>query len=309
MVHLACTADSCLVISFQVVSMVHIHKFKLLSACFRELIKSLQKLSCIIEDPYYEARELLMFLKGVNLETLMLNLDNLKVLPSELNALNTLVARRTSGEPLAYIVNSKEFFQSRFYVNHDVLIPRPDTEILVESILANHCGHSGISILDIGTGSGCIIISLMNAIADSAGTATDISNKALSVCRRNAISHGLLDKLVFIKSNWLDNLPRCKYDVIVANPPYIASSEHELMSRDTLFEPAIALYSKNGGTNGYFNIDSKVSEYMHSDTRLYIEIGINKKSTIIDIFEKFGLKCAKDYKDFSGHPRCLQFHR
>lgn len=151
-------------------------------------------------------------------EKILINLDQ-EINKKNITIFKKYLTRRSKKEPIAYILKEKEFFSKKFYVNKDTLIPRPETEILIEKLLKIF-GKKRISILDIGTGSGCIIISLIINLKDSVGEGIDISKKAIQVARKNALKYKILNRINF-KTKPMDNIFGKRFDLIVSNPPYI----------------------------------------------------------------------------------------
>ena len=194
-----------------------------------------------------------------------------------LKKFKVLLNRRKKKEPLAYILNHKEFWKYSFYIDKNVLIPRPDTEILIEEILKLYHKDRNLSVLDIGTGSGCIIISLLKDRLRFNGTAIDISKKAINIAKYNAKMHQLTHRIKFYKTS-VDNFFKGKYDLIVSNPPYINSLSLKYLEKDILgHEPIQAL---EGGFDG-FNVFNKIikmsSILLKKCGKLVIEIGFDQK--------------------------------
>ena len=205
----------------------------------------------------------------------------------------------------AYILNYKEFWKNNFYVNKNVLIPRPDTEILVEQVIKLYSREQKLSILDIGTGSGCIIISILKERQKFSGSAIDISKKALNIAKYNAKIHHLNNRIKFYKSS-VDNFFKHKYDLIISNPPYISSLKLKYLGRDILgFEPIQAL---EGGMNG-FNIIRKIIKQsfllLKKGGKLILEIGFDQKFEMLKLLKRYGFFVNKTVKDYGGRDRCL----
>ena len=217
----------------------------------------------------------------------------------------SLLKRRKKKEPVAYILNYKEFWKNNFYVDQNVLIPRPDTEVLVEQIIKLYGKQKKLSILDIGTGSGCIIISILKERQKFRGAAIDISKKALNIAKYNAKIHHLSNRIKFYKSS-VDNFFKDKYDLIVSNPPYISRLKIKYLDKDILgFEPIQAL---EGGTNG-FNVFSKIvkksSTLLKIGGKLVLEIGFDQKFEMIKLLNKNNFFVNKIVKDYGGRDRCV----
>jgi len=214
----------------------------------------------------------------------------------------TLVQRRLRHEPLAYILGWREFYGRRFLVRPGVLIPRQDTETLIEAALP-YC-HSR-SVLDIGTGSGCIAITL--ALESSASvTAVDLSDVALDVARQNAVELGA--HLEIVRSDLFERLGGRMFDLIVSNPPYIADSE-KLMPDVVDYEPLIALFSGPTGLEVYERIASESGAYLNPGGLVLVEIGYTQAGAVSELFKREGWVHEETIKDMSGNDRVMRFSR
>ena len=217
----------------------------------------------------------------------------------------SLLKRRKKKEPVAYILNYKEFWKNNFYVDQNVLIPRPDTEVLVEEIMKLYGKQKKLSILDIGTGSGCIIISILKERQKFRGTAIDISKKALNIAKYNAKIHHLSNRIKFYKSS-VDNFFKHKYDLIVSNPPYISKLKLKYLDKDILgFEPTLALEGGIDGFNVFSKIVKKSSMFLKIGGKLVLEIGFDQKFEMLKLLKKHNLFINKIVKDYGGRDRCV----
>ena len=216
-----------------------------------------------------------------------------------------MVERRKKGEPIAYLIKEKEFWKQNFYIDSNVLIPRPDTELLVEETLKLFNINSKLSLLDIGTGSGCILISILKERRNFIGTGIDISKKAISVARFNAKKHQLINRVKFYNSD-VDKFLIGKYDLILSNPPYIKQKELKYLEKDVVgFEPKLAL---DGGRDGFSKITkviSKTSSLLKRNGRFILEIGFGQKNRILNILEKNNFFINKVLKDYGKNDRCI----
>ena len=218
---------------------------------------------------------------------------------------NNLIARRRKGEPIAYLINKKEFWKESFYVDQNVLIPRPDTEVLVEEIMKLYDKQKKLSILDVGTGSGCIIISILKERQKFRGTAIDISKKALNIAKYNAKIHHLSNRIKFYKSS-VDNFFKHKYDLIVSNPPYISRLKIKYLDKDILgFEPIQALEGGIDGFNVFSKIVKKSSMLLKVGGKLVLEIGFDQKFEMLKLLKKYNFFVNKIVKDYGGRDRCV----
>ena len=236
-------------------------------------------------------------------EELLIDL-NQNVSEKNLSTFNEYLLRRSKYEPVAYILEEKEFWSKKFYVNKYALIPRPETELIVEKIYKIYKGKK-ISILDIGTGSGCIIVSLLSILKDSFGTGIDISNDAILIARKNALRYNLLDRVKFLNKS-LDNIFGKKFDIIVSNPPYILRKDiNNLSDEIKRFEPRMALDGGNDGLDLIKKVIYKSKSILKIKGMLALEIGngqIKKVSKIL-IDNKFRIKHV--IKDYKNNVRCV----
>lgn len=213
------------------------------------------------------------------------------------------------GVPLQYITHSQEFMNMAFYVDENVLIPRPDTEILVEEVINIAESIKNIKILDMCTGSGAIAISLAKYIEDSEITAVDISEEALRVAKFNAKNQSVEGKITFINSNLFDKVVKQKYDIIVSNPPYIKKDVIRTLSKEVQREPKIALDGGKDGLDFYRKIINLSFDYLKCEGYLCLEIGYDQKNEVIGIIkeeDKFTSVYTK--KDLSGNDRVIIAH-
>ena len=223
---------------------------------------------------------------------------------TEVFAFDNLIQRRLNKEPIAYIINEKEFWSKKFLVNKNTLIPRPETELLVEDLIKIY-KNKNITLLDVGTGSGCIIISLLSELSNSKGVGIDISSRALKIAKNNALLHKVENKIKFYNKS-IVKLFNCKFDLIVSNPPYIDTKNIKNLDEDIKkYEPLIALNGGNDGLDVIKKVIYKAKEILKINGRLAIEIGNwqSKKVSKELKFNNFRIeKCIKDYKD---NTRCL----
>jgi release factor glutamine methyltransferase len=259
-----------------------------------------------IQSSYLDARILLGHVLNQPIEYLLVR-DNENLTNTDQENFFALIKRRLALEPIAYIVGYKEFYGRTFKVNEKVLIPRPDTEVLIDAVLSFLPTYKdNLRILDLGTGSGCIIISLLLEIAFASAIAIDISNDALSVARQNARIHQVDNRLKLIHSQWFENLNKQKFDIIVSNPPYISETDKDLISQETIdYEPAIALFAQRDGLNAYYSIATSAKNFLKQDGKLFIEIGFNQESIVSQIFTSHGYVVKQIYRDIAKHARVI----
>jgi release factor glutamine methyltransferase len=229
-----------------------------------------------------------------------------EVLNSEqLGKFKNLIERRKKGEPIAYLINKKEFWKDEFFVNKDVLIPRPDSELIIEQVLKIYSKDDQLQILDIGTGSGCILLSILKERSNFYGTGIDISKKSINVSKFNAKQLNLTNRVKFFHSS-VDNFNNGKYDIIVSNPPYIEQLSLKYLEKDVVnFEPKLAL---SGGFDGFSKIRkviNKTSNLIKKNGKFILEIGFNQKNKVIKILKEEGFYVNKAIKDYGNNDRCI----
>ena len=259
-----------------------------------------------IDEPHLEAEILLAH--ALNTERIRLYIDFEKVVDK--NTLETFkgsIKRRAKGEPSAYITGNKQFMSLNFSITKDVLIPRPETEMLVENVIELSKKIEGkATILDIGTGSGAIAVSIAKYIDNSEVVATDFSGKALEVAASNAKKHGVENKIKFVNADLFPNEVQ-KFDIIVSNPPYIRTSDIKGLQKEIRdFEPLSAL---DGGTDGltyYRKILEKSSEYLKENGAVILEISPELAKDIVSLAKsEFRSKEIKVIKDLNGLDRAV----
>ncbi len=222
-------------------------------------------------------------------------------------AFKALVERRQTFEPVAYLTGEQEFWSLPFKVSLDTLIPRPDTETLVETVLQHRDGLPVRRILDLGTGSGCIFLSLLHEYVDAQGTAVDISVGALAVARQNAEALGLDGRAAFLEGSWFTPLEAGqRFDVIVSNPPYIPSADMAgLMPDVRLYEPGSALDGGEDGLGPYRLIAATAPAFLDAGGLLAVEVGIRQADDVMALFDAAGLVGTDKAKDLGGVDRVV----
>ena len=232
-----------------------------------------------------------------------------KLNENEIDNIEKLINRRLKHEPIAYITNKKEFYGIDFYVDNSVLIPRAETEELIDLVrdYIKKNIEKNISICDIGAGSGNISITLKKLFEDFENvniTAIEISDKAIEVIKKNE-ANILKEKINIINADALTFVPEKKFDIIVSNPPYVALKDKNYLQKDLDFEPEIALYSGYDGLDFYRKFLSVIDKYLKVGSAFFFEIGFNQGKELIDICENFNIKNAEIKKDLSGKDRFL----
>ena len=257
-----------------------------------------------IKNHILDSELLLSKVLNLSREKLLLNLE-CKINKKNFNKFKKLILRRKKNEPIAYIIKKKEFWRYNFKVNNEVLIPRPETEIIVNKILKLISFKSSRQILDIGTGSGCILLSIIKERPNCYGTAIDISKKALKVAIFNAKMHHLENKVRFINID-IDKFNLNKYDFIISNPPYINNIDFNRLEKDIkLYEPAIALKAGIDGLNEIKKLILKSRSLLKENGKLIFEIGKNQVNTVVRILKKNNFYINEVCKDIQSHPRVI----
>ncbi len=305
-----------------------------------------------------EARVLLSHATGYSQEYLLGHSEE-ELSTKTLNKFYELLERRLAKEPIAYIVGYREFYGRNFILDKNVLIPRCDSEVLVDAVLQNSSlwsltrepingkwvlGSSPeddhkrgpedddkrgpedhdkrrpegdnfksrgefLAILDLGTGSGCLILTLLLEIQNAEGVGVDISNDALAIAQKNIQQYSLESRCKLIQSNWFENITG-KYDIIISNPPYISENDTNMMAEETLlYEPNSALFAPHDGYEAYEIIAVNLIKFLKPEGFLFVEIGINQEAQIERIFNKYGFSISKQYKDLSGIVRVLRIEQ
>jgi len=271
--------------------------------------KAIRKGKMILSEKKIKTAELdsqILMSKAINKEKkfLILNFNN-EIAKENLNIFNDLVNQRSKGKPIAYLLKKKEFWKNEFVVDRNVLIPRPDTEILVEQALEFTKNKNKLNLLDVGIGSGCILLSILNEKKNFYGTGIDICSKSLNICRINSHKLGLKKRLKLFKSN-IDNFQYGKYDLIISNPPYIKKYDLKCLEKDVIgFEPKQALDGGIEGLSEIRKVISKSSELIKKKGFLILEIGFDQKNRVKQILQNKGFYIKKIVKDLSGHDRCI----
>jgi release factor glutamine methyltransferase len=241
---------------------------------------------------------------GKSREYIILNHD--KVLNIEnLEYFKKLVHERATRKPIAYLLNKKFFWKSEFYVNKNTLIPRPDTEIIIEQILKVTKNKNYLRILDIGIGSGCILLSILKERKNYYGTGIDISKDSLEISKINAKKLLVEERIKFYKSD-VDKFAQGKYDLVVSNPPYIKKNNLKYLECDVLkFEPKIALDGGLDGLSVIRKVIKKSSELLKKNGKFILEIGFDQKSKVIKLLKNKGFYINSTIKDFAKNDRCI----
>lgn len=238
-----------------------------------------------IDSPKLKARLLMQFILEQTRQYITIY-DEKKLTQDQKESYFKNIEKLEKGIPLQHITHRQEFMKMNFYVNKNVLIPRPDTEVLVEETIKIAKKIKAKKILDLCTGSGAIAISLAKYIENSRITAIDISEKALEVAKKNAKSNEVENKISFLKSDLFKNLPKEKYDIIVSNPPYIKREIIKTLDEEVRQEPLMALDGGWDGLDFYRKIIQQAYEFLKYNGYLCLEIGYDQKIDVIDLIEQ-----------------------
>ena len=221
------------------------------------------------------------------------------------NYFKKLIKDRSYGKPIAYLVGNKEFWKYKFKVSDGVLIPRPDTEIIIEEFLKLTKNRSKLKVLDIGVGSGCLLLSILKEKKDFYGTGIDVSKKCINTSKINANMLGLKNRVKFFKSD-VDNFNHHKYDLIISNPPYINKLDLKYLERDVYeFEPRKALDGGLDGLSEIRKVIKKSSELIKKNGKFVLEIGFNQKNKVVKLLKEKGFYINCTLKDLALNDRCI----
>lgn len=246
-----------------------------------------------------DARILMAAALGVDVSRLTLMLQD-PITHDTDQAFMNLVAQRVLRKPISHILGKRMFYGRDFAVTPDVLDPRGDTETLIEAALAVPFEN----VLDLGTGSGCILVTLLAERPQSTGTATDISGAALGVAEQNAKTHGVLDRCALEESDWFSAVGGT-FDLIVSNPPYIAANEMAGLSAEVHHEPRMALTDESDGLSCYRIIAAQAGAYLNAGGWLMVEIGPTQGAAVVAMFGQAGLVDVQIRHDLDGRDRCI----
>ena len=265
------------------------------------LAQAANTLSGHCDSPVLDAEVLLGFVLGKPRTYLRAWCDNTLPEP-QLAAFTALVQQRQLGTPVAYLTGTREFWSRDFTVTPDVLIPRPDTELLIELSLALIPKDKAVKLIDLGTGSGIIAVTLAAERPDAHVIAVDASLAALSVAQHNARQHQLTH-IEFYQSDWFSNVPDMLFDLVISNPPYIDTEDAHLQQGDVRFEPQTALIAKDHGLSDIQIIADQARRHLKPRGHLLIEHGYNQATQVQAIFNALAYDKVQSYRDLSGQPR------
>lgn len=250
-----------------------------------------------IEEPNLKSRLLMQYILNKPRQYLLVHDNETLTLRQEVNYFKG-IKKLIEGIPIQHITHMQEFMRMNFFVNEDVLIPRPDTESLVEEVISIAKRINAKKIMDLCTGSGAIAVSLAKYIENSEITALDISKKALNIAKKNAINNNVQNQITFVESDLFEKIKKEKYDIIVSNPPYIRKDIIKTLDKEVQREPRIALDGGYDGLDFYRKIINKSDEYLKFKGYLCLEIGYDQKIDVIELIENeekyIDTYCKKD---------------
>lgn len=237
----------------------------------------------------------------------LVNREREAATPEQLAALDTLADRRLAGEPVSRIIGEKEFWGLSFRLNDATLVPRPETEMLVQRGIEEVGGLEQPRILDLGTGTGCIAIALLTEVPEMAAVAVDLAEEALAMARFNARRHGVADRFEGRQGSWFDPIePAERFDLIISNPPYIESAAiGTLMVEVREHDPRLALDGGPDGVRPYRAIAREAASFLKPGGALLLEIGTGQGAAVTDILAEAGFKQIEVEYDLGGHERMI----
>lgn len=275
----------------------------------KEAVEILKKNS--IASAILEARIFISFVTNLSKEDIIFKSTHINLSQDQKEKYFDLIHKRIKKIPLTHLTNNREFFANNFYVDENVLDPRPDSETMVEMVIKKYQSSSFLNLCEIGCGSGCLIISLLKHFKDWRATAVDISKKALEITQKNAQNNEVFGRIEFLESNLFKNFKDNQiFDIIISNPPYIPTADIEnLQDEVRLYEPRIALDGGLDGLDFYRHIANQSRKFLKNNGNIFLEIGYNQHQEVVDIFEKFNFKFIDSAKDLSGIIRVLEFEK
>lgn len=266
-----------------------------------------------IETPDLDARAFISHYTGLEQADFIMLRE--QILDSKvIENINADVEKRLKGEPVSRILGVREFWGLDFKVTPDVLDPRPDTETLIEAALKwvrlQELDKKSIRIIDLGTGTGCILIALLSELPLATALAIDVSEEALAVARYNAEQNGVFERLEIRQGNWTEGLDGENFDLIVSNPPYICAPDIENLSIEVKnHDPILALSGGNDGLDCYKKIISYGNTHLNSSNRMFLEIGFDQQKSVSRLVEESNLCVCDSHPDIAGIPRVLEICR
>ena len=263
-----------------------------------------------VDNPRLDSRLLVAYVLGIS-PTHLFSYPETPLNEVQLEQIEKLAQRRASREPIARILGQREFWSLNFKVDKSTLVPRPDSETLVEAVLGRiQNKNSPLSILDLGTGSGCLLLALLSELKSASGLGVDLSEQALKVATANAKHLDLQDRVRFQRSNWFENINEKEkpFNIIISNPPYISNNEISHLEPDVSnFDPYVALSGGDDGLHAYRQLMPKMQEFIALDGIIAVEIGMDQAMDVVSYGASSGLQLDQILKDIAGLERVLVF--
>ena len=257
-----------------------------------------------IKTPLLDSEILMSKVLKKDRSNVLLNSDKI-ISNKDYKLFRKLISSRLRNKPIAYLTGEKSFWKYEFDVNDKVLIPRPETELIIEQVLKIYKNKSNISFLEVGVGSGCIILSILDERKNFYGTGIDLSKKCVNLSNRNADKIGVSNRVKFLKSD-IDNFKNGKYDLIVSNPPYIKHANLKMLQKDVVnFEPKLALDGGFDGLSVIRKVTLKASELIKKNGVFALEFGFDQKKRVKNILINKGFYINKVLKDYANNDRCI----
>lgn len=258
-----------------------------------------------IDTPELDARLLVQAALGVSHEDLLLNFQQ-SVGEAESERLQEMTRRRLAREPVSRILGVRSFWRSEFRVSPDTLDPRADSETLVEAVLGQVSRESPLRILDLGTGTGCLLLSLLQELPRATGVGVDIVDGAIKIAQQNAEDMALKDKVLFITSDWMDLTVEQSFDVVVSNPPYIADADMTGLEPEVRqYDPYGALSGGKDGLECYRVIIRLLPSFLTKDGKIFLEIGATQAEAVKALLAAQGFHMLQTLADLAGNSRCI----
>lgn len=258
-----------------------------------------------IESYRIDARLLLAKALGYPIEEVIIKYDE-EIESESRNRFLDFIERRAKKEPLSYITGVREFYGMDFAVDHNVLIPRPDSEVLVEGVLNSFDNADRIEVLELGVGSGCLLLSILKNMKNASGVAVDIKEGAIDIAKKNYKNLQLDNEVEFVLKDWSSFKMNRKFDLIISNPPYITSKEISVLQRDVReYEPNIALEAGEDGLGAYRSLAPIIKDHLKESGLVFLEFGEGQSKDVKDIMMGYGFALERIIQDLSGKDRCI----
>jgi len=258
-----------------------------------------------IENPVLDARLVMQEVLNITHEEILLN-NNRVITANESKALSILVSRRLKREPISRILGKRAFWKHEFKLSDKTLDPRPDSETIIQSVISSFNKNDELNILDLGTGTGCLLLSILNEFPNSKGVGVDISSGAIDIAKENAKEIGISKKVNFIDSDWKNMELNNSFNVIISNPPYIENSEIESLEPEVKnFDPYLALAGGNDGLDSYKEIIKILPKLLKKDGKIFFEIGYNQEVPVKEMLAHNGFSVIEVTQDLAGISRCI----